>query len=514
MQRLGGLLLMLAGASLGAYSLIPPPHDGEEKLREVTRISAAPDRAVRPSAPVTLTVGTSSASSTAAAIDAAPQKASELAAAMPVRPSSTWSAIVSSEPAAQGRLTSSKPGDGEARMQLTRDLQRELQRVGCYEGEITGNWTPSTKRAMSTFMDRVNATLPMEEPDYILLTLVQGHAAAACGAECPAGQAISANGRCVPNAVVAGATRKTLRDEQRRASDEQRIADQGRSAEERRVANETRTVAVKRAEDAKRVAAERRAVGEKKAAEQRAAQLKAKAKAELAAAESVRKERTSQTSKQVVAQAGPEQLPWLNDDQLQTQTANAAQPTRPDGMMSVGGPRVAKAELPDSALSVTPDAGPMPMELDNSGASDGAAAPEDSAAPVLTAPTPVEAKPPAINSSQQGYSGTKSGPAAVRGRAGTKSGVAVRGLPGGKSGVGVRGLTGSKSGAAVQRYSASRASKPRVFAKKRAHPPTFDYRAPKPKYYYFASSADDKYKKSKTYKPHYNMMQALSGGFY
>ena len=57
MQRLGGLLLMLAGASLGAYSMIPPPHDGEEKLREVTRISAAPDRAVRPSATVSRAAG-------------------------------------------------------------------------------------------------------------------------------------------------------------------------------------------------------------------------------------------------------------------------------------------------------------------------------------------------------------------------------------------------------------------------------------------------------------------------
>ncbi len=506
MQRLGGLLLMLAGASLGAYSMIPPPHDGEEKLREVTRISAAPDRSARPTASSTSAFVAKSVVSAVAADDAAPQKASELAAAMPVRPSSTWSTIVSSEPAAQGRLTSSKPGDGEALAQLTRDLQRELQRVGCYEGEITGSWTPSTKRAMSTFMDRVNATLPMDEPDYILLTLVQGHAAAACGTECPSGQVTSANGRCVPNAVVAGATRKTQRDEQRRATDEQRVVEQGRIAEAQRVAGEARTAGAKRVQEAKRVAAERRLADEKNSAERRAAGLKAEAKAELAAAAIVRKERSAQISEQTIAQAGPEQLPWLKDDRLQVQAANTAA-KRPGGMMSVGGPRVAKAELPANALSVTPDAGPLPVDPDASGTLEDAASPDDSAAPVITAPAPVEAKRPAVNSTQQGYSGTKSGPAVVRGRAGTKSGVAARGLPGSKSGVAVHGLTGGKSGVAAQR-----ANRPRAVANRRALPPAYVYRAPKPKFYYFASAA--KPKKSKMYRPHYNMMQALSGSFY
>ena len=505
MQRLGGLLLMLAGASLGAYSMIAPPHDGEEKLREVTRISAAPDRAVRSSAPVTAVAPADAPNESGAAgiADTAPQKASELAAAMPVRPSSTWSAIVSSETSAQSRMTSSKPGDGEARMQLTRDLQRELQRVGCYEGEVTGNWTPSTKRAMSMFMDRVNATLPMDEPDYILLTLVQGHTSAACGAECPSGQAISENGRCVPNAVVAGATRKTQRDEQRRASSEQRIASQERVAEEQRVATETRAVDAKRVQDMKRVATERRLVDEKKAVEQRAAELKAKAKAELAAAETVRRERSAQVSQQLIAQAGPEQLPWLKDDQLLAQPADAQRSKRPDGMMSVGGPQVAKAELPDTNQIVMPDAGPLPMETDGT---DDATAPGDSAAPVLTAPAQIEAERPA-NTTQQGYPGSKSGTAAVRGHAGTKSGVAVRGLTGGKSGFAAQRRAGQRIAPAPQAY------KPRVASKRRPLP-AYAYRAPKPKYYYFASNAGAKPKKSKVYKPHYNMMQALSGGFY
>src|SRR5207244_1493690 len=34
------------------------------------------------------------------------------------------------------------------RVALGRELQRELARVGCYEGEINGTWTPATRKAM------------------------------------------------------------------------------------------------------------------------------------------------------------------------------------------------------------------------------------------------------------------------------------------------------------------------------------------------------------------------------
>ena len=57
---------------------------------------------------------------------------------------------------------------------------------------------------MKAFMDRVNATLPTEEPDYILLSLVQAARDKVCGAACPAGQGLADGGRCVPNAILAG----------------------------------------------------------------------------------------------------------------------------------------------------------------------------------------------------------------------------------------------------------------------------------------------------------------------
>jgi hypothetical protein len=74
------------------------------------------------------------------------------------------------------------PGD---KVGLARALQRELKRVGCYSGEITGVWTTSSRMAMRAFTERVNATLPIDKPDPVLLSLVQGHQGDACTANAP-----------------------------------------------------------------------------------------------------------------------------------------------------------------------------------------------------------------------------------------------------------------------------------------------------------------------------------------
>ena len=97
------------------------------------------------------------------------------------------------------------PRDRDA---IGRELQKELKRVGCYEGELNGIWTPSTRQAMKAFTDRVNATLPTDEPDSILLTLVQAYQDRVCGKPCPAGQGLSDTGRCLPTAILARAGKK------------------------------------------------------------------------------------------------------------------------------------------------------------------------------------------------------------------------------------------------------------------------------------------------------------------
>jgi hypothetical protein len=88
------------------------------------------------------------------------------------------------------------------RASLVRELQRGLKRVGCYEGEVSGVWTQQSRGAMRAFTGRINAALPVDEPDGVLLALVQGHKDKACGMPCPLGEGLAADGRCLPNALL------------------------------------------------------------------------------------------------------------------------------------------------------------------------------------------------------------------------------------------------------------------------------------------------------------------------
>jgi hypothetical protein len=106
--------------------------------------------------------------------------------------------------------TNIDPGDRAA---LARALQRELKRVGCYSGEITGVWTTSSRMAMKAFTQRVNATLPVDTPDPVLLSLVQAHTDTACGTVCPAGQTATEGGVCVPEAMLVKAAKPSTSEE-------------------------------------------------------------------------------------------------------------------------------------------------------------------------------------------------------------------------------------------------------------------------------------------------------------
>jgi hypothetical protein len=104
------------------------------------------------------------------------------------------------------RLPLPIPVTGE---RLVLELQRELKRVGCYSREINGEWTPTTRKAMKDFMDRVNAVLPLDAPDAVLLALLKGHARIACGTSCPAGQSLAKDDRCLPSALLSIKPKKT-----------------------------------------------------------------------------------------------------------------------------------------------------------------------------------------------------------------------------------------------------------------------------------------------------------------
>lgn len=88
------------------------------------------------------------------------------------------------------------------RVSLTRDIQRELKRVGCYVGDIDGVWGGGSKQAIVLFMDRVNASLPTQEPDVFMLSLLRAEDTAVCGTSCPSGQSLTGSGRCVPSTLM------------------------------------------------------------------------------------------------------------------------------------------------------------------------------------------------------------------------------------------------------------------------------------------------------------------------
>lgn len=99
-------------------------------------------------------------------------------------------------------LPAAVAGTPVAGPELVSDLQTELTRVGCYDGPINGIWTPQTRKAMVTLIQRSNASLPTNKADHVLLALVKNHAGSACGS-CPTGQDELPEGQCVPHAIAA-----------------------------------------------------------------------------------------------------------------------------------------------------------------------------------------------------------------------------------------------------------------------------------------------------------------------
>jgi hypothetical protein len=212
MQRLAGLLLVVTGAAFGAYAYLELSPTRVVEFAESSRIAAAPahPRPSRDDSPVGTFSPVTPVFRELMSVEGTPAPAAPDTAKR-----STWTTVVAAEQMEPMPLRSSKGNDPETRFELARDLQRELQRAGCYYGEITGVWSPATRRAMATFLDRANATLPVNEPDYVLLALIRGHNDIVCNADCPSGQ-VAYGSRCVPRAVVAQASKKWKRlNEQR-----------------------------------------------------------------------------------------------------------------------------------------------------------------------------------------------------------------------------------------------------------------------------------------------------------
>lgn len=63
---------------------------------------------------------------------------------------------------------------------LVQQIQSELRRLGCYGGDIDGQWTVATQRAMHTLGERASVLRPVDTPDYIMLALARSQANDVC----------------------------------------------------------------------------------------------------------------------------------------------------------------------------------------------------------------------------------------------------------------------------------------------------------------------------------------------
>jgi hypothetical protein len=214
MSKASGVLLIAVGVGLAAYAM--PSHNepgGQQPTQELSVLKAAPNDGASIATATTMTTQRALAEvapsdpkpASKPAKDAAPIE-QENAATVPAKPTIVATAPRTYErPAPADAKPAIIPGD---RVGLARELQRELRRVGCYDGAIDGTWSPGSRRAMKAFTDRVNASLPIDQPDYILLRLLQSSTERVCGVACPVGQGLSGDGRCLPDAVLAQSSRK------------------------------------------------------------------------------------------------------------------------------------------------------------------------------------------------------------------------------------------------------------------------------------------------------------------
>ena len=220
MHSLGGITL-LAGIGVALFLYLPAPVDSGASLDRLQRVAALRSARLPPANFTPVSRLGSFSPSIALSMPAARRgRRLSTAASAPVpQPAQApiasdaqtgWqTTVVSAATPAPTELT---PRGPDARYKLVLDIQQQLRRAGCYWGRIDGSWGYATKDAMKEFTDRVNAALPLDQPDYVQLTLIQSHGDKVCGA-CPAGQALSASGRCVGlpiTAQMATATQKEV----------------------------------------------------------------------------------------------------------------------------------------------------------------------------------------------------------------------------------------------------------------------------------------------------------------
>jgi hypothetical protein len=222
MRSLAGLLLMLAGVAVGAYSYFPDTVEKHVHIGQMARVLTPAathgsltrepgfreERTFSPA--IELVTSKDSAGGVENNVKTVPLPSSPILNSAPtIVRSNGWTTTVirsgdnSASEGTYARRGGNKRYSDAERWRLVHDIQTELRRVGCYWGRIDGSWGSGTKNAMQEFLTLVNASLPSDQPDEVALTLLRAQKDLVCGQTCESGFTKSAHGRCLPYAITA-----------------------------------------------------------------------------------------------------------------------------------------------------------------------------------------------------------------------------------------------------------------------------------------------------------------------
>ena len=185
MRTVIGVVLIVAGVSIGAYA--SSPEKGNDARASLSR------SLTNASTPLAASIATADGTATIAEASQPPPVATTAHEVKVI-------SIAKAPPRVPVDLHTPSSRLYRDDRTLTRKVQLQLRRVGCYWGDINGIWSASTSRSMKAFTDHVNAVLPIGHPDIALLALLENHRDGACGVQRPVGQAVAHDGHRLPAA--------------------------------------------------------------------------------------------------------------------------------------------------------------------------------------------------------------------------------------------------------------------------------------------------------------------------
>jgi hypothetical protein len=86
---------------------------------------------------------------------------------------------------------------------VARELQSELNRVGCYSGNIDGDWNAASRRALQNFNKHAETKLEVDVANFNAIAVIRSRMSRICPLVCDRGSRVQGN-RCVEIEIASG----------------------------------------------------------------------------------------------------------------------------------------------------------------------------------------------------------------------------------------------------------------------------------------------------------------------